>query len=99
MALPDVSGLLARYGSHATTSRTLCVTDFLDMGPSSGIGFATRVIQDILDDEQPTDENFYPIFSLDDFARNRLLADADSLLWEIAPTNLPPREVADKVNH
>lgn len=67
------------------------------MGPSSGIGFAAKVLQEVLQDEQPQDPDFYYLFSLDDFARSRELEDADGMLWEINPTNLPPRELADKV--
>ena len=67
------------------------------MGPSSGIGFAAKVLQTILQDEEPADPEFYCLFSLDDFQRSRALEEADSLLWEVVPTNLPPRDVADKV--
>ena len=67
------------------------------MGPSSGVGFSAKVLQEILDDDQPADPDFYSLFSLDDFSRSRALEAADSLLWEIVPTNLPHREVADKV--
>lgn len=69
------------------------------MGPSSGIGFAAKVLQEILQEEQPQDPDFYYLFSLDDFARSRELEDADSMLWEINPTSLPPRELADKVRN
>ena len=69
------------------------------MGPSSGIGFAVKVLQEVLQDEQPQDPDFYYLFSLDDFQRSRALEEADSLLWEVTPTNLPPRHVADKVRH
>lgn len=50
------------------------------MGPSSGIGFAAKVLQEVLQDEQPQDPDFYYLFSLDDFARSRALENADGML-------------------
>ena len=69
------------------------------MGPSSGVGFAAKVLQNILQEHEPEDPDFYHLFSLDDFQRSRALEEADSLLWELIPTNLPPRDVADKVRN
>lgn len=68
------------------------------MGPSSGIGFAAKVLQEVLQDDQPADPDFYYLFSLDDFQRSKALDESDSLLWEINPTELPPRQTADKVS-
>lgn len=67
------------------------------MGPSSGVGFAAKVLQEILDDDQPTDKDYYNLFSLDDLSRSRSLAASDLLLWEVVPTDLPRKEVAKKV--
>ena len=67
------------------------------MGPSSGLGFSAMVLQAILDNNQPPDPEFYRLFSVDDFARGRALQQADTLLWQVVPTNLPPRDVAEKV--
>ncbi|KAF2484144.1 fungal-specific transcription factor domain-containing protein [Neohortaea acidophila] len=67
------------------------------MGPSSGVGFAARILQEIMDDDQPADQDYYSLFSIDDFSRARALAATDQLLWEVVPTNLPPREAVDKV--
>jgi hypothetical protein len=69
------------------------------MGPSSGVGFAAKVLQEVLQDEQPQDPDFYYLFSLDDFQRSRALEEADTLLWQVTPTNLPPRQLADKVRY
>lgn len=67
------------------------------MGPSSGVAFAARILQEIMDDDQPADQDYYSLFSIDDFSRARALAATDHLLWEVVPTNLPPREAVDKV--
>lgn len=67
------------------------------MGPSSGVGFAAKILQTVLDDDQPPDPDFYYLFTLNDFRQSRALEAADALLWEINPTNLPPRAVTDKV--
>jgi hypothetical protein len=71
------------------------------MGPSSGVGFAAKVLQTVLDEDQPGDPDFYYLFSLNDFQQSRALEEADTLLWSIIPTHLPPRDVTDKVwiNH
>lgn len=91
-SLPDWS-VLRELGTHVVDEDGF--TRY--MGPSSGVGFAAKVLQEILDNDQPPDPEFYCLFSLDDFARSRALEAADYLLWEIVPTNLPPREIADKV--
>lgn len=67
------------------------------MGPSSGVGFSAKVLQEVLDEDQPTDPEFYSLFSLDDFTRCRALQQADHLLWEVVPTSLPPRHEVEKV--
>ena len=67
------------------------------MGPSSGVGFAAKILQAVLDDDQPGDPDFYYLFSLNDFQQSRALDEADALLWQIVPTNLPPRDLTDKV--
>lgn len=69
------------------------------MGPSSGVGLAATVLQEILGDDQPPDPEYYCLFSLDDFARSRALEAADSMLWSVVPTNLPGRAAAEKVWH
>ena len=67
------------------------------MGPSSGVGFSAKVLQEVLDDDQPPDPDFYSLFSLDDFAKGKDLEDADYLLWQVVPTNLPDRDAANRV--
>lgn len=68
------------------------------MGPSSGVGFTARVLHEVLDeDDQPTDREFYSLFNLDDFTRSQMLAEADTLLWQVTPTNLPERPETDRV--
>lgn len=67
------------------------------MGPSSGVGFTAMVMQEVVDQDQPTDEEFYSLFSLDDFTRGKLLADADVLLWQLMPTHLPNKEETNRI--
>ena len=67
------------------------------MGPSSGVGFSAKILEEILGEDQPQDSDYYCLFSQDDFSRSRSLEGADHLLWEVKPTNLPDKEAADKV--
>ena len=91
-SLPDWS-VLRELGTHVLDEDGFSRY----MGPSSGLGFSAKVLQEILDEDQPADPEFYSLFSLDDFSRSRALEAADSLLWEVVPTNLPDRDQANKV--
>lgn len=66
------------------------------MGPSSGVSLAARCLQTILDDDdQPQDPEFYCLFSLEDFARNRALAAADVELFTLQPYVSTPCGISD----
>ncbi|KAI7578211.1 hypothetical protein KC343_g21452, partial [Hortaea werneckii] len=67
------------------------------MGPSSGVAFTAKVLEEILGDDQPSDTDFYSLFNLDDLTRGQHLADADAMLWQIQPDPLPERAEADRV--
>lgn len=69
------------------------------MGPSSGVAFTAKVLEEVLQDDQPSDTDFYSLFNLDDLTRGRLLADADSMLWQVQPSQLPNRNEADRVGN
>lgn len=68
------------------------------MGPSAGVGFSAKILQEILTDNQPAEPDYYCLFSIDDFMRARRLESADTLLWEVVPTNLPNRQAANEVS-
>ncbi|KAI7512522.1 hypothetical protein KC347_g2405 [Hortaea werneckii] len=67
------------------------------MGPSSGVAFTAKVLEEMLGDDQPSDTDFYSLFNLDDLTRGQHLADADAMLWQIQPDPLPERAEADRV--
>ena len=39
------------------------------MGPSSGVAFTAKVLEELLGDDQPSDTDFYSLFNLDDLTR------------------------------
>ena len=43
------------------------------MGPSSGVAFTAKVLEEILGDDQPSDTDFYSLFNLDDLVRGMLI--------------------------
>ncbi|KAF2723952.1 hypothetical protein K431DRAFT_292248 [Polychaeton citri CBS 116435] len=70
------------------------------LGPSSGVGFASYVLHDLMTEEQQNDPRLNTLFTLDDFNRNRTLENMDQLLWSVNPIALPDRRETDFVlNH
>ncbi|KAI6793590.1 hypothetical protein KC332_g16796, partial [Hortaea werneckii] len=90
--LPDFL-TLRELGSHVTDEDGFSRY----MGPSSGVAFTAKVLEEILGDDQPSDTDFYSLFNLDDLTRGQHLADADAMLWQIQPDPLPERAEADRV--
>jgi len=67
------------------------------MGPSSGVGFVAMVMQELFQNDVPEDSDFHGLFALDDSTRQKWLADADVLLWQVRPEKLPDRNEANRV--
>lgn len=67
------------------------------MGPSSGVGFSVMALEEILGQNAPTNPDFNGLFTVDDFTRGKALEQADYILCELAPTDLPERAEADRL--
>lgn len=67
------------------------------MGPSSGVGFSVMALEEILGKEAPARPDFNGLFTIDDFTRGKALEQADYILWELVPTDLPERAEADRI--
>lgn len=67
------------------------------MGPSSGVGFSAMALDEILGKEAPSNPDFNGLFTVDDFTRGRALEQADHMLWQLVPTDLPDRAEADRI--
>lgn len=67
------------------------------MGPSSGVGFSAMALREILGGVQPAEPYFNGLFTVDDFNRARALEQADHVLFDLVPTELPDRQEADRI--
>lgn len=55
------------------------------------------VLHEMLGDDQPRRPAFNGLFTVDDFTRGQALEQADHVLWELVPTDLPDRDEANRV--
>ncbi|KAK4508058.1 hypothetical protein PRZ48_001795 [Zasmidium cellare] len=54
-------------------------------------------LDEILGKDAPSNPDFNGLFTVDDFTRGKALEQADSILWELVPTDLPERPEADRL--
>ena len=67
------------------------------MGPSSGADFSIMVLHAVLGRGELREPDWKGLFTVDDFTRGKALEQADYILWELVPTDLPERAEADRI--
>lgn len=64
------------------------------MGPSSGIGLARHVLQELPQNSTKCQYDLGNLFSLDDFSRGNMLSATNRMLWDVSPEELPDQNTA-----
>lgn len=65
------------------------------MGPSSGVAFTAKVLEEILGDDQPSDTDFYSLFNLDDLTRGMSIFGGHVIVVELTDVVLLGQHLAD----